>query len=141
MNVVGHHDKVPHTITLAVEIQQRVGHDLGQLRPSEQTTSTTRIKEVFAAALELLLKVCSMLLSQCGEENGPVLRSVIAMKSQPVSFRSFPPLKHLTWNRVVCAKRDEYYRACLGPVRSEMFVDEQLSYGIEEFAKHWRDLQ
>ncbi len=85
--------------------------------------------------MELLLKNRSILFGQRREDDVPVLRGVMAVKSQPVLLLLFPSLEYLVRNRVVGAKSDEDHRPGLRPVRPEIPVDERLGVGIEEFTE------
>jgi hypothetical protein len=57
MDMIRHHDEIAHTVTLAIEMQERVGHNLCQFWLPEHSTAVTCIEERLTAAIERLLKL------------------------------------------------------------------------------------
>ena len=59
MNMVGHHDKVAHPVSLTIEMQQRIINDLSQLAALEHTSSLAGVQEIFTMPVECFLKLGS----------------------------------------------------------------------------------
>ena len=53
MDVIGHHHEITHAISIAVEAQQRVAHDLRQIRSPKDATAVASIEKVLSAAIKL----------------------------------------------------------------------------------------
>ena len=103
--MIRHHYKITHAILLAVEMQERVGYDLGQFRPLEQTTAMTRIQERFAAAIERLVEVRPILVGKRLDDARPVSPGIPAALTQPLLFEPIPAYDDVARNGIACSNK------------------------------------
>jgi hypothetical protein len=52
MDMIGHQDKIAHSITLPVEMQKRVGNKLAKFKPSQETAATAGIQDSLTSTMK-----------------------------------------------------------------------------------------
>src|SRR4051812_38447411 len=136
MDVVRHDDVVTHPISLAVEMEQRVGYDLGQVLSPKQTRAVARVQKILSDPVKLLVKGCPGRWFQRRHDFGPMCPIRDAADSQPFLLLLLPSLEDIGGNRVPCAERYKRDHTVLGPMGQIVPSDPAVGVRIEQGAEH-----
>lgn len=130
MHMIGHHNPRDLAASLAVKMSQRISHNLGAVRLTENAFAMARIQP----ALHLLRKAFMVLHLLLGR----VRRRI---PFQPRSTLRFPLVTKLLWHGVRETIGNEVSRACLLPVRQPMECLLNLRVRIEKLHTRKDDLR